>query len=199
MKNKCKVGGCNRVAVSLGFCSKHYQRFRIHGDMKLRKTGTIGGGLMVSCSHCEKEFYRIMSKINKSVNFCSLKCFYKHKTGEKRELMPMKMRNWHTNSQGYTCLTRRGKPVSQHRWVMEKHLGEKLKNSESVHHINGDKKDNRIENLLICNRSLHSQIHTKTFKQNSIMLGLLQQINLISEVLPKDIENKLIRVLKYVR
>lgn len=36
-----------------------------------------------------------------------------------------------------------------HRHIMEFHLGRMLENNEYVYHINGDSRDNRIENLVV--------------------------------------------------
>ena len=39
---------------------------------------------------------------------------------------------------------------------MEEHLGRLLENCEHVYHLNGDPKDNRIENLIIIKKKLEN-------------------------------------------
>ena len=52
----------------------------------------------------------------------------------------------HLNSSG------KGK-IYEHTFVMAEHLGRALAKGENVHHINGDRSDNRIDNLELWNTS----------------------------------------------
>ena len=53
-----------------------------------------------------------------------------------------------------------GKRVWTHRYEAEKKIGRKLKPSEPVHHIDGDKLNNNHENLYVCkDKSDHGKVH----------------------------------------
>lgn len=56
----------------------------------------------------------------------------------------------------------KGGRVYEHILIMEEYLGRYLTKREMVHHINGNKTDNRIENLHLCRDNIHhQQIHKK--------------------------------------
>ena len=46
--------------------------------------------------------------------------------------------------------------TKKHRYIMQNHLGRQLLESEDVHHINGNKQDNRIENLRVVSVGLNN-------------------------------------------
>lgn len=90
-----------------------------------------------------KEYYRLKRGIPLDDPFC------KRKNGE-----------GNIDSQGYKTITKKGHPnqmdnkgrIREHIYVMSEHLGRPLTKNESVHHKNGIRDDNRIENLELWSR-----------------------------------------------
>lgn len=90
--------------------------------------------------------------------YCSRKCAWSNNGGHNK-----KPECWWTNAKGYiegkVWIGNKQIRVKKHRWIMEKHLKRPLMKNEIVHHINGTKADNRIENLCIMTHGEHSKHH----------------------------------------
>jgi hypothetical protein len=49
--------------------------------------------------------------------------------------------------------------VAEHRWLMEHYIGRPLASNEIVHHVNGVKGDNRLDNLQLVTPAEHPSLH----------------------------------------
>lgn len=61
---------------------------------------------------------------------------------------------------GYVKLKlKNGKVVDEHRYIYCNYIQRELDYNEIIHHKNGNKKDNRIENLELQGRGEHNRLH----------------------------------------
>ena len=81
------------------------------------------------------------------------------------------------NNKGYELILDGITWVQEHRIVVENFIGRKLTKEETIHHINGNRCDNRIENLMIFpNQKEHKAFENKV-KQFGMTNPILKQIN----------------------
>jgi hypothetical protein len=66
---------------------------------------------------------------------------------------------WIPTNSLYAPMKADKKYILQHRYVMAKHLGRLLDDNEIVHHIDGNKKNNKIQNLKLMTRGEHIKLH----------------------------------------
>lgn len=66
------------------------------------------------------------------------------------------------DTRGYKQHKRDGHRVNEHILVAERALGKRLPKGAEVHHVNGNKRDNSRENLVVCqDRNYHQLLHRR--------------------------------------
>lgn len=110
------------------------------------------------CKQCKNQF--IGKDKNHKYTYCSRKCHFLSQIGKPtRRFERIKRKGyWFVYLPQHPKCGKQGY-YAEHRLIMERKIGRYLEKTENIHHINHDKTDNRIENLMVLTNSEHGKLH----------------------------------------
>jgi endogenous inhibitor of DNA gyrase (YacG/DUF329 family) len=158
----CKVCGADV------YKSKGQQATKLYCSVTCKDIGQRTGHRQV-CPRCSSEFY--VHPSSEARRFCSRECY----TADRVLLSSVgRMHNGRhviKDHDGYLRIWEPDHPksvqgrVAEHRWVVEQDIGRLLQTDEHVHHINGIKDDNRLENLAVLDAQEHRLLTAAELKE----------------------------------
>lgn len=163
----CSIRHCDNPSRSRGMCKNHYERLRRKGEY---------GALHCIVEGCDRTRERADGRCYSHARIFKAE-------GRDRPIRKMAPRGeGGLNDNGYRVLYRPNHPnavggrITEHRLVMSEHLGRPLTSTEEVHHKNGVRTDNRIENL-----ELWSKSHPAGQRAEDLLLWAREIIDLYGE------------------
>lgn len=156
LKAKTDYENCNMSIPDIS------EKYKISKSTVRRRLLNLGTRIRSQSEGVRLAIYKIVAKTTgKKRKFTKLHC---KKISEGRKAFfssePLTKR---LNKKGYFEFTRGElQGILEHRYVAEKYIiKRKLKPFEEVHHINGDRSDNRVSNLQVMTKSEHAALHAK--------------------------------------
>jgi hypothetical protein len=103
------------------------------------------------CIGCGVIFHPTRTQVARGQKYCSNSCYQQHR-----------VRSGFNTVSGYRMVWDGEKYVAEHRLVVERSIGRKLRCDEEVHHEDGNRLNNDIRNLMVfTNKSEHRIEHCK--------------------------------------
>ena len=153
-------------AFELKACETRVKENRVHYCSAKCRDEAKKTGKIIKCKQCGISFYSTRNQ------FCSHKCACQYKKQHYNHKKYKENGYEIRYIQGYN---KKGN-VKEHRYIMEQYLGRRLNTDEVVHHKDGNKLNNNINNLEVMKRGEHSRLHRRKeledgkqlFKQKNI-------------------------------